>query len=379
MDRRCPTLAVFIDFKKAFDCVQHDLLIQKVRTLNLDDLTIRWLENYLTHRQQRVFANNRVSDPKRVTQGVPQGSIIGPLLYILYANDIAKIVKKCHVTQYADDTVLYSAGKGIGVALKDMQASLKLLEKWCNTNGIYININKTRFMIFGSKVTLGKVQHKEMKLLIDKQPISRVHNYCYLGVTLDEQLNFEMNAQQTIKKVKNKLVQLRSMRYFLNKRAAILIYKNMILPILEYGDIFATSLTKHTRKKLQIMQNKALRIALKQRNGDSSKILHKEAKLQKLNVRRKVHVLQFVYRKKQDKTLLVRAPTGRVTRSGKKINFKLRKPNTEKYKSSISYYGFKLWNQLPLALQNIDEAICFKYRVKALLYPKEIIDDNDHS
>ena len=260
-----------------------------------------------------------------------------------------------------------------------MQASLKLLEKWCNTNGIYININKTRFMIFGSKVALAKVQHKEMKLLIDKQPISRVHNYCYLGVTLDEQLNFEMNAQQTIKKVKNKLVQLRSMRCFLNKRAAILIYKNMILPILEYGDIFATSLTKHTRKKLQIMQNKALRIALKQRNGDSSKILHKEAKLQKLNVRRKVHVLQFVYRKKQDKTLLVRAPTGRVTHSGKKINFKLRKPNTEKYKSSISYYGFKLWNQLPLALQNIDEAICFKYRVKALLYPKEIIDDNDHS
>ena len=257
MDRRSPTLAVFIDFKKAFDCVQHDLLIQKVRTMNIDKLTISWLENYLEYRQQRVLANNHCSEPKKVTQGVPQGSIIGPLLYIIYADDITKIVNKCNVTQYADDTVLYSTGKSLNLALKDMQQSLKSLERWCNTNGIYVNLNKTRFMLFGSKMTLAKVQHEEVNLLINKHPITRVHSYCYLGITLDEQLNFELHAQQTIRKVKNKHVQLRSMRYFLNKKSALMIYKNMILPILEYGDNFASCLPKQTRKNLQIMQNKA--------------------------------------------------------------------------------------------------------------------------
>ena len=371
MDRRCPTLVTFIDFKKAFDCVQHDLLIQKVKKLNLDGSTIKWLVNYLTHRQQKVLANNQYSDPMTVTQGVPQGSIIGPLLYIIYADDITKLIKNCHVTLYADDTVFYSNGKSLNAAMKDMQKSLMALELWCNRNGIFMNVSKTKFMIFGSKVSLAKVRQEEVKLFINKQPIARVHNYCYLGLTLDEQLNFEMHAQNTIRKVKNKLIQLRSMRYFLNQKAALLVYKNMILPILEYGDIFANSLSKATRGKLQTMQNKALRLALNKRDRGESEALHKETRLQKLNLRRKVHVLQFVFKRKHVNSLLTRAPTGRITRSAKKINFLLRKPNTEKYKTSISYSGFKLWNQLPLPLQNIDDPNCFKHRIKSLLYLKK--------
>ena len=136
--------------------------------------------------------------------------------------------------------MLYSTSKSRNLALKYMQQSLKSLERWCKTNGIYMNLNKTRFMLFGSKITLAKVQHTEVNLLINKQPITRVHTYCYLGITLDEQLNFELHTWQTIRKVKNKLVQLRSLRFFLNKKSALIWFtKNMILPI------------------LQIMQNKA--------------------------------------------------------------------------------------------------------------------------
>ena len=167
MDKRKVTLATFIDFKKAFDCVQHNLLIQKLKTLNLDEITVRWLENYLTDRQQKVLANGQFSDSMKVTQGVPQGSIVGPLMYIIYANDIARIMKKCEVSPYADDTVLFTSCNSIEKAQKVMQASLKALEQWCNQNGIFINVKKTKYMLFGSKIALAKYREKEITLKID--------------------------------------------------------------------------------------------------------------------------------------------------------------------------------------------------------------------
>ena len=329
-----------------------------------------WLENYLTLRQQRVFANNHQSESKYITQGVPQGSIIGPLMYIIYANDMVNIFKSCEVALYADDTVLFSKGKSLNVARKQIQSSLTALQRWCKKNGIFVNTDKTKYMIFGSKVTLAKCKEKAIKLSINKQPIARVHNYCYLGMTLDEQLNYELHAQKTFRLVRNKLIQLRSMCFFLDKKAALLVYKNMILPILEYGDIFLSSLSKTTRAKYQTLQNKALRIALARKNRENTDLLHQDAGIVKLDKRRKIHSLQFVYRKKSITHLLVRKPEGRLTRSSKKITFKLMKPNTEKFKSSFSYKGFKAWNQLPASIQELDDTNCFKYRIKQLLSPK---------
>ena len=165
------------------------------------------------------------------------------------------------------------------------------------------------------------------------------------------------------------------MRSFLTKKAALLVYKNMILPLLEYGDIFLSSLSQNTKNKLQVLQNKGLRLALLADKRESTKPLHEEATLQKLKVRRKVHTLQFLFRKKADRKLFARIPRrGTVTRSAKKINFKIRKPNTEKYKNCVAYYGRKLWNQLPSSKQGIDEGNCFKFRIKTLLF--KIVDKN---
>ena len=121
-----------------------------------------------------------------------------------------------------------------------------------------------------------------------------------------------------------------------------LIYKNMILPILEYGDIFLTSLSKGTQKTMQVLQNKALKIALNYRQIERTNTIHQEARLAKLEVRRKIHTLHFVFRKKEQTQLLVKSPIGRITRSSKKTKFKLRKPVTEKYKACLSYKAVSL-------------------------------------
>ena len=214
-----------------------------------------------------------------------------------------------------------------------MQADLNALTRWCGKNGIFINTQKTKYMVFGSKLRLAKPDINTIRLKANRQTINRVHSYCYLGITLDEQINYEQHAQGTLSRVRNKLSQLKTMKYFLTKQAALMVYKNMILPILEYGDILLSSLSSCTRKRMQIMQNKALRMIFDKDRRESKKTLHKEASLDELKVRRKLHTLQFIFRKKSDKKLLVRSSLGRKTRSSKKLMFKLRKPNTEKYKN----------------------------------------------
>ena len=359
MDKRYVTLAVFIDFSKA--CVQHELLLQKLETLNFDKDTFKLLESYHSQRKQKVLANGIFPNYLNVSQGVPQGSIIVPLLYIIYANDVTKIIKNSQFALYADDLVLFSKCSNLAKAKIGIQKDLKALEKWCAENRIFVNVNKTKCMTFGSKLTLSKNKEVNTNLTISGQPISKVHSYCYLGMLLDEQLNYEQQAQLIVKRVRNKLVQLCSMRYFLTNKAALLIYKNMILPILEYGNIFLSSLSSSTLKKMQIIQNKALRLAIDYRRELSLKDLHTEAKLQKLKVRRQSHTLQFMFHQKSNKKLLVRRATGRITRSSNKLLFKLPRPRTEKFKSSLPYFGFKLWNQVPAGLQKVTDLHCFKH------------------
>ena len=364
-DWRIPSLVTFIDFKKAFDCVQFDILLQKIEQVGFDQTVLNWIKDYLKDRQQKVVANNSTSKPLTVKQGVPQGSILGPLFYLIYANDICKLFLKCGFVFYADDTVLHSNAIKFSTARSNMQRNLNLLSKWCNKNGIYMNVDKTKYMIFGSKLTLAKI--KDVTLKVNGVDLERVFQYNYLRITLDPGLNFDKHVSKLIGRVSDKINQLRRMRMFLNTEAAMLVYKNMILPILEYGDIFIMAATKENRDKLQTLQNKALRAALQVDKNYDTDLLHLDVKLPRLKVRREKHLMAFMYSKKDTKILRrSRRKKGIVTRTSAKPNYSLRKPNTEKYKKSATYKGPKIWNALPLRIQTSDNKITFKSRLKTL-------------
>ena len=148
-------------------------------------------------------------------------------------------------------------------------------------------------MFFGSRVKVNNVELPE--LYIDGSLIDRARTYAYLGIKLDEQLSLETHANLIIKKVTNKVYQLTKMRPFLTKKAALLTYKNMILPVLEFGDIFLHSAPHKVRKKLQTLQNKALKCALVKDKLYSTEDLHREARILKLKERRHVHVLLHMF------------------------------------------------------------------------------------
>ena len=366
MDAGIPTLATFIDFRKAFDCVQHSTLINKLTGAKLSKGIVDWISSYLADRRQRVLANDTVCEYQTVLQGVSQGSVLGPQLYIMYANDIVDRMKGCNVVQYADDTVLYTANSDFTRSVGKMQRDLTILSDWCTENGIMANTDKTKLMLFGSKTTIDKLPEFEIK--VNDVPLQLVNSYKYLGITMDSQLKYDSHFNKLISTVSGKLTQFRRMRSFLNDKASMLVYKNMMLPILEYGDILFTGVTLQLKKRIQILQNKGLRCALNQDRDSSTVELHKQAGLLKLEHRRHQHLINFMFDVAKDRNnLKPKGSVGVSMRSSCKTLLKCKRPRTEKFKKCPAYLGPKRWNALPEDFHNIVSKNIFKARVASMM------------
>ena len=292
MDKNIPTAAIFIDFKKAFDCVNHQTLIDKLETTNFGIDTINWIKDYLSNRQQCVMANNLKSSTKRIKQGVPQGSTLGPLFYIIYANDMPKCIRS-NISLYADDTVIYHSSRdGTHLMLK-LQEDMDRLQQWSYKNKLTINTNKTKMMVFGRKGCREKLN--EVKIRYGNTRIEEVTQYNYLGINLDQTLKYDNHAKAIIQRASDKIRYLKRIRKFITSAAALNIYKNMILPIFEYGDILLVSASATLRKRMQILQNKALKCALGLDPTTGSDEVHRLAKLEKLSDRRDLHLTQIMF------------------------------------------------------------------------------------
>ena len=257
------------------------------------------------------------------------------------------------------------------VVIMRCNADINALSAWCGVNGIKMNIDKTKTMSFGTTKRLNKLP--PVKIDIDGDPLQTVTCYKYLGVTLDGQLNFGKHAGRTISNDALKLKQFRRMRPFLTAKAAMMVYKNMLLPMIEYGDVFLTGATLEYKRKLQVLQNKGLRCALGKDLEAHIDDLHSEANLWKLKYRREMHLYNLMFDKsKVESNLRNVRREGAVTRASTKKLLKIARPRTEKFKKSLSYRGPKKWNNLPVKVQTLISKKEFKTRIRALIDVKRM-------
>ena len=183
---------------------------------------------------QCTMANGCVSDVENVVCGIPQGSTVGPLMYIIYINDISTSIKNCKYYLYADDTIIYTTGSLVDCTDR-LNIDLQTFKKWCNRNKLTLNIKKTKYTIFGLKSqTRRKLNHE---MFIEGTKIDRVQTYKYLGITLDMHLNYNKHLENIVRTISYKSLLLAKVRKYITQDVAIRIYKTMILPVLEYGDI----------------------------------------------------------------------------------------------------------------------------------------------
>ena len=180
-------VGVFLDLKKAFDTVDHNILLSKLKLYGIRGSTHSWFKSYLSNRKQYVEYNNFKSDTKTITHGVPQGSILGPLLFIIYMNDFSRSSDLLFSILFADDTSVFIEGTNFENISKIFNAELEKVNMWLKANKLTINTKKTHYMMFHR--TRIK-QNTNIKILINNNIVDHINNTKFLGVIIGSKLNW---------------------------------------------------------------------------------------------------------------------------------------------------------------------------------------------
>ena len=228
IDKRKVTIGVFIDLKKAFDTINHELLIKKLSYYGIRGVASDWLISYLNNRKQFVdIENNFYSDVLNVICGVPQGSILGPKLFILYINDLCNVFKLLNFLLFADDTNIFFSSNNIRDASVVISRELTKLSRWFAINKLSLNVSKTNYMVFTYKKDISECQ-----IHIDKFPIERVLVTKFLVVLIDEKLTWKVKF--VITKIKRSMAMLFKIKDKLKQDSLLTIYNAIIQPYLFY-------------------------------------------------------------------------------------------------------------------------------------------------
>ena len=363
LNNREYTLSTLIDLKKAFDTVNHSILINKLEKLGVGGNLLKWIQDYLTNRKQRTFANGSTSREGDVLCGVPQGSILGPTLFLVYINDLKNVLKTCDSYLYADDTVVTLTGSDIAQLTMSMEEDLSLLNAWFRKNKLTLNTKKTNYIIFGMRSRLKEIPNH--RLLLAGTPIERCLSVKYLGIVLDQVLNFNMQAEVAFKKLVYKSYLTARLRDILDNVTMINIFKTMVLPHADYGDILYDVANKNTLDKLQIIQNKSLRKCLGLDHLYPTIATHQEARISKLQPRRQMHLCNFMFKQKNNMSIVNTREI--YTRAHDALLFTTVKPKNQTCKKSVLYRGAMLWNSLSIEVRSIEDFETFKLNRKKWL------------
>ena len=345
-------IATYIDAMKAFDTVNHSILLKKAESYGITGQTLEWLRNYLSERYQCTIANNIISDKKLITCGVPQGSVCGPLLFLLYINDIAKVLEHCKVSLYADDTVIYIVNKDVENAMVLIQNDLNNLSNWCTRNKLTINSKKTKYCIYGMRSNIKKSKTIDTVLSLNNIILDRVCSYKYLGFILDDHLTFNKHISELCKTVSHKLYVLAKVRKYLTVQASLNVFKTMVLSLFEYGDVIFSGTSISNLNKIDRLFYRGLRICLNFNYTLSKEDLCEECHIDTLCARREVHLLLFMHRLKNCDNLLKKPVI--ITRLHQAPVFWYYKPNNEKARLNVFYRGALSWNNLTANVRNLD-------------------------
>ena len=292
------TGAIFIDLTKAFDLVNHYLLLDKLYAIGLSRNALLWFNSYLHNRKQCVVIQGSKSDLAVQEHGVPQGSTLGPLLFSIFINDLPSIFSGCNVQLYADDTVIYTSQSTLPQIQSTLQSNFNNLESWLSANKLLINKTKTNTMLFGTKHNIASktINQSYNITCLDGTQLHRVEHIKYLGLWLNSELSFKCHIDHIVRNFNFSAgVLYRNRKCFtLTIRKKLVL--QLILPIMDYADVVYLTAPKTNLLPLNTLFNRLCRFALDCSYFTHHCTMYENLNLPSLTVRRQQHWLQFIFK-----------------------------------------------------------------------------------
>ena len=359
-EKRDETRAVFLDMSKAFDKVWHEGLISKMRQNGINGNLLKMLESYLSNRKQRVVLNGVDSPWEEIQSGVPQGSVLGPLMFLIYINDLTDNIS-ANIKLFADDSSLFIKVRDIHLAQETLTNDLDKITCWAKKWRMKFNpeISKQAIeVIFTSRYSKGKGDHP--LLTFNDIPVARQDSTKHIGMILDEKLSFNQHIIEKIEKAKKGLSLMKFLSTFINRKTLDLTFKMHVRPHLEYGDIIYHKCAAYLMEKLESIQYQAGIIASGCWQHTSKEKLYEELGWESLAERRRFHRLTYYYKIKNNLTppylrayILNAAPS--------------QSESTNRYRNTFFPYCYSEWENLDPDIRNSENINIFKSKfIKAI-------------
>lgn len=356
LDQTSSADCIFIDFSKAFDKVCHNLLLHKLNELNIDPRLLTWLECFLKNRSQFVSVNNVSSEPSAVHSGVPQGSVLGPLLFLIYINDLPSCITS-NIHLFADDCVIFREITCDG-DITSLQHDLNSISLWCKTWLMELNNKKCQFL------RVSRANHQLPNYYLDNTPLQSVTNYKYLGVHITTDLTWTVHCNYVIKNANRMLGYLRRNFSTAPSFLKLLLYTTLIRPKLEYSAAVWDPSHANLIHSLEMVQNNSIRFILSNYNRTASITAMKSSlNLPSLSSRRKMFRLHLFHKLFHHTSLrdgLILPPSYISPRLDHSHKVGLPSCRTRAFSQSFIPRTSEDWNRLPASAATIVNHLHFK-------------------
>jgi Reverse transcriptase (RNA-dependent DNA polymerase) len=374
--KRRVVLVVFLDFSKAFECVNHELLLRKLSQLNFSDPVVEWFRSYLIDRQCAVKGKKgQISKWVKVTSGVPQGSVLGPLLFSLYTHDISKILRhRCKYHIYADDIQLYieCSPSELDQAIQIMNFILGDIVTWTESHGLKLNPTKTQAMLIATQNTRARINLPTLTpLTLNGTQINYTDTVKNLGIFFDKHLAWDKHISSICQKVYGTLNNLQKFRGMTPEIIRLRLVKTLILPHFDYCCFAYCNINLGQRKRLQVLLHAAIQYVYNVPFSSRLTPYYVKAEILKVRERYDLEILLMTHKivnkncpsYLSDFVELVSDTSSRTSRAHK-LKMKTPRVGIDVAENSFIVKSSRLWNNLPEKLCSNSNIDSFKSSLK---------------